>query len=249
VTGRWMFPLNDGPTSKSEAELKCRRWHRLQPTISENPMNENPCPCSLFQAWRDRRFRWDWDYHYNYAPAGVECRLLLRFFRINRLLQATDPKTNDNFNAVWSQRCCYSYQFNDFGSLMEGPRYGGHLHLTNNPRINGFLTDEEAHQACCVESNHCELFYKKRPSDNCKGYRPPRRSKCNSLISLVEINTKPCLAKGAVSWLTSGLGTSVKLEKVRLTFSSYANNIIKCDLLITVKGIDHRDFVSTADFV
>jgi len=183
-----MFPLNDGPTSKSEAELKCRRWYRIQPTNNVNPMNGNPCPCSLYQAWRDRRFRWDWAYHYNDAPVDVQCYILIPLRRIRKVVTINVPRTNAiiNVKAVWSQRCCYSVQFNDYGSLMEGPRYGGHLHLTNNPGINGFLTDEEAHRACCVESNRCELFYKKRPSDNCQGYRPPRQSKCNSLISLVD---------------------------------------------------------------
>jgi hypothetical protein len=185
--GRWFFRLEKS-TSVQEAEKKCYTWYQQQPgNISLPRLLNNPCPCSLFQARRDGNFRFDWSNYYYYPSSYRQCYLLHVFLRQGTVLSMLNSETNE-YTRVYvslSQRCCYSTSGEQYGSLLEGPRNGGHarleLYIFNryNRLVRGFLNDEEAHRACCKDSNLCHLFYEKRPSDSCNSYRPPKRSMWN----------------------------------------------------------------------
>ncbi|XP_053388079.1 uncharacterized protein LOC128551297 [Mercenaria mercenaria] len=60
------------------------------------------------------------------------------------------------------QMCCYD----QYGSLLFGPNNGGYL-------IPDILEPdiEDIHNACCKDSDLCEMFYKIFPSNNCTGSR------------------------------------------------------------------------------
>jgi fibulin 1/2 len=163
-----------------EAEKKCYTWYQQQPRRMSFPWLGS-CPCSVFQAIRDRRFQIDWRLRDPVSSRRTCFRR--RFFRRRVTIYIINDETNfiERAYGEWSQRCCYSNSFNQaFGSLLVGPKNGGHARLEIYDRYNRpirhFLNDEEAHKACCVDSNLCHLFYRKRPSDTCWFYQPPRIS-------------------------------------------------------------------------
>lgn len=71
------------------------------------------------------------------------------------------------------QRCCYSRAILSFGALLIGYPNGATFIFRNATQQ---AEDDKAYQHCCVASNLCDLYYLKRPSNNCTGYRPPRRA-------------------------------------------------------------------------
>ena len=77
------------------------------------------------------------------------------------------------------QRCCYSRQAIDFGSLKVGAPDGSRVKVTYFyswwNRLDETYTDHQAYEFCCVQTPLCGLFYRYRPSDDCLRYRPPRR--------------------------------------------------------------------------
>ena len=53
---------------------------------------------------------------------------------------------------------------------------GGSL-LRFNPffqRADYLATDVGFRTTCCEDSDLCDLYYERRPSDDCRSYRPPR---------------------------------------------------------------------------
>ncbi|XP_031551918.1 mucin-like protein, partial [Actinia tenebrosa] len=174
-TGRWFFQL-DKSNMVRKAERKCYTWYLQQPTspVSFLP----PCPCWRRQAFFDRRFRYDRTLHREFSVSSRGVCYISRW-RFQRMpYNIIDENTNLRRpvdRRLSAQRCCYGTDVLDFGSLLEGPERGGHERQQFSPPIQGFLSDEEAYSACCVESELCRLFYEKRPSDDCRSYRPPRR--------------------------------------------------------------------------
>lgn len=61
-TGQYGFRLDDPSVSRVNYEERCMEWYNNQPT-PENyllALRRLSCPCTIFQARRDRRFRVDW---------------------------------------------------------------------------------------------------------------------------------------------------------------------------------------------
>ena len=81
--------------------------------------------------------------------------------------------------------CCYTTNSRRFGALMHGSPNGGTLTYANRQLRN---LDNEAYQNCCIRSRLCYLYYNKRSSGSCRGYRPPRRSKYIKLLILQIVN-------------------------------------------------------------
>ncbi|XP_078368612.1 mucin-like protein [Oculina patagonica] len=126
------------------------------------------CPCTARQAWLDRgRFSWNWRYSW---PE--------RCFESRRSKLIYHPSTG-LVGLRLKQECCYSTQWQDWGSLKIGPPDGGHVKVTAFfywfNRVITFYTDEQAYKYCCVDIPWCNLFYFYRPSDDCSLYIPPPR--------------------------------------------------------------------------
>ena len=153
--GRWFFRLDESSIGEDPGK-KCFDWYLDQPppfTLDQRI----PCPCSLFQAKLDRR----------YYTSFIES-----FSRFCVLSFRSVP-WYDRSDVFILQECCYDLRFTSFGSLIVGPGNGGHQRLRAlNPSSLGFISDDDAYKACCVESDQCEMFYEKRPSDFCTSYRP-----------------------------------------------------------------------------
>ena len=177
--GRYFWRIED--SNGTGAREKCFTWVVLNKDPNQNDdLNwydkhiksdpEMACPCTFWQAWLDwGRFTWSWWYswpelcfetrrskfeYYNSTQTGL-VRLQLR------------------------QECCYSTNWQEWGSLKLGPPDGGHVKVTafhyQSNRAKTFSSDEEAYKYCCVDFPLCDLFYRYRPSDSCSLYRPPPR--------------------------------------------------------------------------
>ena len=172
VYGRYFWRIEN--TDGKGAIKKCFDWYldnqftdfrrSYYELIQTDP--EMACPCTFWQAFFDRgRFSWSW--WYSWPELCFESRrskFIYRYFPYRRL----------------RQECCYSTQWEDWGSLKIGPPDGGHVKVSTFYYYyywKTFLTDEEAYKACCVDLPFCGLFYLYRPSDNCARYRPPPRRK------------------------------------------------------------------------
>jgi len=157
-TGRWFFRLEDSPIAESP-RAKCYRWylHEAQPAAPPLIKWTEPCPCTMWQARRDRRFSPFFNPHFN-----ENCYIRNR------------PRWSDG--AWWYRQCCYStpFRFSWRGFLTQS----GYLHVwPGSASALGFITDQDAYSVCCIQSNLCGLFYDRRPPGQCLNYRLPRRRK------------------------------------------------------------------------
>lgn len=128
------------------------------------------CPCTEWQAWLDwGRFSWSW--WYSWPEVCYESRRSKFLYYYSKLTGLV---------GLWiTQECCYSTDWEDWGSLKLGPPDGGHVKVTAYHywynHFTTFYLDEEAYKYCCVDIPLCDLFYRYRPSDSCSLYIPPPR--------------------------------------------------------------------------
>lgn len=157
MVGKWFFRLEES-LGKLNARQECIDWFKAQPDPRFYTEYIEPCPCVLRQAWWDERFtvNWrDWPRMCGYA-------------------QFPSPHG-------WGQECCYSTNWKSWGALLVGNTGGGSAHryhkLTEELRAKYDSSDVQGYQKCCVNSDLCDLYYKRRPSDNCGNYVVPEWSK------------------------------------------------------------------------
>ena len=174
VIGRHFWRIEN--SDAKDARGKCLTWASLQEDIDflswhNVTVREDArmaCPCSLWQAWFDRRFIWDW--------RSLWPKLCFRSVR-SKTLKYDIPKQG-NVTLTITQLCCYSTQWpGDWGALKIGPPDGSRVkvesfHNRSND-VEGLFTDLEAYKYCCVDTTLCRLFYQHRPSDDCSRYEPP----------------------------------------------------------------------------
>ena len=147
------------------------------------------CPCTFWQAWLDwGRFSWSW--WYSWPELCFESRRSKFVYYYS---------TRTGLVGFWlRQECCYSTNWQDWGSLKLGPPDGGHVKVTAfyywTNQAYTFSSDEDAYKYCCVDIPFCNLFYFYRPSDSCSLYRPPPRRTCYCILYYVVIiiNKMPC---------------------------------------------------------
>ena len=135
------------------------------------------CPCTFWQAWLDwGRFSWSW--WYSWPELCFESRR-------SKFVYYYSPQSG--LVGLWlRQECCYSTNWQDWGSLKLGPPDGGHVKVTAfhywTNQAYTFSSDEDAYKYCCVDIPLCNLFYFYRPSDSCFLYRPPPRRTCHCIL-------------------------------------------------------------------
>ncbi|XP_078366622.1 mucin-like protein [Oculina patagonica] len=172
-------------SNANDALEKCLTWTFLQKKIDVHKWYEQlirsdwqmACPCTFWQARLDGgRFSWNWRYSWPelcYASRRSKfipysnARIGLRGFQLR-------------------QKCCYSTQWENWGSLKVGPPDGGRVEVTADydwfnmmNEVEKVYSDQEAYKYCCVDTHLCDMFYFFRPSDDCLLYRAPRRRKFN----------------------------------------------------------------------
>ena len=150
IAGRLFYQLSED-SNVCAGNSPCVNWYINETTQERFPLWHvflPPCPCSVFQAIRDWRYRW-------YPVTET----LICFV-------ATFP----SFNFAQTE-CCYSFS----GELVIGSPQGGtanRYHSFFAPLLHDQF-DIQPYQDCCVNADLCPLYYERRPSQNCFFYFPP----------------------------------------------------------------------------
>ena len=161
IPGEFYFRIET--RTGDDDETKCRKWVTFQEdnvkaliTTTFLPI----CPCSFFQAFFDSRF-----FGFFLDPLSNNLCVYSSFptFIAGNLV-----------SGVVFQKCCYSSLF---GALAVDDVDAGNVEFVTFILPDDVLDDIAAKQACCYGSTNCDKFYSVRPSQNCLGYRPLRRSK------------------------------------------------------------------------
>lgn len=157
MVGKWFFRLEDSLGKRNERQ-ECIKWFKAQPDPRFFTEFLEPCPCSFRQAWWDERFTVNWrDWP--------------------RLCGYAQFPSKDG----WGQECCYSSDWDSWGALLVGSPGGGSAHryhkLTQKWKAKHESSDVLGYQKCCVNTDMCDLYYKRRPSDDCGNYVVPEWSK------------------------------------------------------------------------
>jgi fibulin 1/2 len=115
-----------------------------------------PCPCTIWQAWRDRRFAFEWTAWYE----GYYC------FQ-QRIASPTKA----------SQLCCYEWRWGALDSSKHSGNWGTSMilyHSTSYP--DDFRQYDYSFRSSCCSVGLCKFYYDRRPLNDCSSYVPPRTS-------------------------------------------------------------------------
>ncbi|CAH1802267.1 unnamed protein product, partial [Owenia fusiformis] len=160
LIGGWIFRLDLNGENKPNFGAKCVLWairdiRSLSTSLWQAKNEVQPCPCMVWQAWRDRRFRMDW-----WSLCAHQ-----RF-----------PSRHRH-----GQMCCYNNDWwtdwRSWGTLLTDVRTGaGHFERYHYRRYRRKHKNKDIlpRYYCCEASNYCLLFTSIRPVDTCRNYRPPR---------------------------------------------------------------------------
>ncbi|XP_031551867.1 mucin-like protein isoform X2 [Actinia tenebrosa] len=162
IRGRVFIRLEDS-RGEEDHRLRCVKWYYQQGDHRAFTQSLQPCPCSEWQARRDRRFRlttWSWPRicYYSRFPTSWG----------------------------WGQECCYKFERAQgrwgwwwwISFLAYGFPDGGNAHRFHKYRYPTEYQndDKQAYQDCCIKSSMCWMYQEVRPSDTCSRYVPPRWS-------------------------------------------------------------------------
>jgi len=153
-----LYQISVSQSAIEEQTRLCLEWYssdierfRGSPfSISTLDFFTQSCPCSLSQAFFDFR------YSLFSITNNVWCFLLL--FPTVR------------FGTLTDRQCCYNF---DFGSLIVGPTDGGSL-LILDGTFESYNQDNFLPRSYCCSVGLCDLYFERRPSDNCARYFPLR---------------------------------------------------------------------------
>ncbi|NXD40190.1 SUSD2 protein, partial [Copsychus sechellarum] len=157
------------------ATAKCIEWDRKEELLPNFLKEIIDCPCTLAQARADTgRFHTDYGCDIEkgsvctYHPGAVHC---VRAIQASPLYGA-------------GQQCCYDSTGTQIlthdstgGSTPDRGHDWGSPPFLKPPRIPGFshwLYDVISFYYCCLWSDNCDFYMKRRPSSDCRTYRPPR---------------------------------------------------------------------------
>ncbi|XP_072353268.1 sushi domain-containing protein 2 isoform X2 [Scyliorhinus torazame] len=171
----WHLEETFRKNSAAWAYKKCWAWHKTEETLPDFLQEIIDCPCTLAQSRADTgRFHTDYGCDIEkgsictYHPGAVHCV---------RAIQAS-PKYGAG------QQCCYDAKGRQIltgdsigGSTPDRGHDWGSPPYVNPPRVPGFshgLYDVISFYYCCLWSDHCQYYFRHRPSSGCRTYRPPK---------------------------------------------------------------------------
>ncbi|XP_038618912.1 sushi domain-containing protein 2 isoform X1 [Tachyglossus aculeatus] len=157
------------------ATKKCLAWDKQEDQLPDFLKEIPDCPCTLAQARADTgRFHTDYGCDIEkgsvctYHPGAVHCV---------RGVQAS-PRY------AAGQQCCYDASGTQVltgdstgGSTPDRGHDWGSPPFRKPPRVPGlshWLYDVITFYYCCLWSPNCNYYFKRRPSSDCRTYRPPR---------------------------------------------------------------------------
>ncbi|XP_037609602.1 sushi domain-containing protein 2-like [Sebastes umbrosus] len=211
---------------------KCVAWDQLENQLPNFLSEIIDCPCTLAQARADTgRFHTDYGCDIEkgsvctYHPGSVHCV---------RAIQAS-PKYGAG------QQCCYD---STGAQMLTGDSSGGstpdRAHdwgsppFNNPPRVPGeshWVYDVLSFYYCCLWSDNCHVYFKHRPSSDCRRYQSPS--------SAVVFGDPHFITFDGVRYSFNGLGeyTLVTSSRKRLTIqgrTERVNETIKATTLTAV---------------
>ncbi|XP_063272358.1 sushi domain-containing protein 2 [Prinia subflava] len=157
------------------ATAKCIEWVKKEDLLPNFLEEIIDCPCTLAQARADTgRFHTDYGCDIEkgsvctYHPGAVHC---VRAIQASPLYGA-------------GQQCCYDSTGTQIltrdstgGSTPDRGHDWGSPPFLKPPRIPGFshwLYDVISFYYCCLWADNCDFYMERRPSSDCRTYRPPR---------------------------------------------------------------------------
>ncbi|XP_033128004.1 uncharacterized protein LOC117125583 [Anneissia japonica] len=173
------------------------------------PNDVPACPCTSTQANADSNF--------------VNANFLNFFFHKG----AEDCfRSTTSTQAGSGQQCCYGKD----GNILVGPPGGGTADRYS-PADHFWLHqayDVLPYIACCKLSNNCDKYYKKRPSDDCSDYDPPRPAAGTGDPHVTTLDGKKVTFNGAGEFLmASNFNKDMMLADVIITFCEEAGDILQ----------------------
>ena len=160
-----VYKISTDPDLIQQLQAQCLSWYfsdiesyGSNENISDFSESQTACPCTLNQAWWDRRFQEDIE------KEDSVCYIQ----RFPNALGGT-------------QECCYSTSRQMFGTLvLQGRSSGGLLRFHPNwPSYNNpnYIEYDRTPQEICCSVDYCRYYHERRPPHNCEGYIPQPRSK------------------------------------------------------------------------
>uniref|UniRef100_A0A672YTG6 Sushi domain-containing protein 2-like n=1 Tax=Sphaeramia orbicularis TaxID=375764 RepID=A0A672YTG6_9TELE len=161
--------------STAWAKNKCLQWDDLEEKLPNFLDELIDCPCTLAQARADTgRFHTDYSCDIEkgsvctYHPGCVHCV---------RAIQASPTHGS-------GQQCCYDSSGDLVltgdsvgGSTPDRAHDWGSPPYREPPRVPGYshwLYDVMSFYYCCLWSDHCHIYFNRRPSSGCRSYQPPK---------------------------------------------------------------------------
>lgn len=165
----------ENSTGVESSDFNCFLWYLKQPDPNDFPSSPLPCPCTFEQATIDNRY------------ISVE---------------ATFPYTQCFYTlrsvGMRGRRCCYYKDAKRLGALIVGYPYGGTIdqyHMVEN-KDRHEESDLPGFRYCCLNARYkkiaCPKYYKKRPSEGCEDYTPPRQGTKFRQISILVSDAVSC---------------------------------------------------------
>lgn len=153
-TGRWIFDV--GQSGQLTADLECYQWYKAQSAVSLSDNSTLNCPPYYELASLDGLFTKE-----NVTETSERVCFL-------NVLPVEGPAI----------RCCYGKSLG--ASLVTALPLAGSV-LAKNPLY--FTTDDVyGYTKCCIESNRCNAYYRKRPIRTAEFYQAPHWGKCLAKI-------------------------------------------------------------------
>ncbi|XP_074648728.1 uncharacterized protein LOC141904116 [Tubulanus polymorphus] len=177
VIGQWLYKVSADTSGFDEYTVRCNEWYEDEREMSEILArfdSPDTCPCSFWQARRDRRFSW---YSWYWMGRDSEGDYSYRFCFISRFsrfiaLDSYSENTGRRKIRYFYRResCCYLHKWingnETLASLITSAPYSGSM-------IFSYRRDRKAQMDCCIKSSNCDLYHSLRRVTTCEKYEPP----------------------------------------------------------------------------
>ncbi|XP_074649544.1 uncharacterized protein LOC141904781 [Tubulanus polymorphus] len=178
VKGQWLYRVSADTTGFDEYTVRCNEWYEDEREMSEILArfdSPDTCPCSFWQARRDRRFFWYSWYWMGRDSEGDYSYRLCFISRFSRFIALDSYSENTGWRKIRyfyrRESCCYLYKWRMNGgqimaSLITSAPYSGSM-------IFSYRRDRKAQMDCCIKSSNCDLYHSLRRVTTCEKYEPP----------------------------------------------------------------------------
>uniref|UniRef100_A0A8C5FVH1 Sushi domain containing 2 n=1 Tax=Gadus morhua TaxID=8049 RepID=A0A8C5FVH1_GADMO len=157
------------------ALAKCLQWDTYENSLPNFMEELKDCPCTLALARADTG-RFEADYSCDMDKGSV-CIYHPGSFHCVRSIQASPTYGS-------GQQCCYDKTGAQIltGDSTSGSspdrvhEMGSHPYrvATRVPGLSHWLADVQSYFYCCLWSDHCDVYFARRSSMDCRRYEPPR---------------------------------------------------------------------------